>query len=304
MGINIDFFLTPPDGLRAWALDRLPAWWAAWTGLDPEIPEPASAAWHTTAPFDRLAALVDRVRPLLAEPGPGCGDGYFEVDRPTRSVFGRALRLLRSGESAWRAGTQAEAFGMDQLVRHLLRDTDYRLRYPSDGDVVGQALVPLGCAEMPWGKLHMRWNMIPQTARLPARSSPELRRLWAALWTGRTVAVVAPEHAVEAVEPCIEDDEFDSVFGWFTQRECAVLVAEIDAVEGEPLAPEGITEQELRWIAGLERTIGAAMADRARRDLAARQEEIPWRDAHGLHVVHDLAREAAAGGRGLGFLTG
>lgn len=303
MGINIDFFLTPPEGLRGWALERLPAWWAAWTGQDPGIPEPASAAWHTTAPFDRLAALVDRLRPLTT-PGPGCGDGYFEVDRPTRAVFGRALRLLRSGEAAWRAGTPAEAFGMDQLVRHLLRDTDYRLRYLRDDDVVCQALVPLGCAEMPWGDLHLRWDTIPRTERLPARASPELRRLWTAMRTGRTVAVVGPEHADDAVVPCIEDDEFDRVFGWFTQRECAFLVAELDALQGEPLAPQPVTDEDLRWVEELGRTFGEAMADQARRTLAARQEEIPWEDAHGLHIVREVAGTAAVGGRGLGFLVG
>ncbi len=304
MGIDIAFFATTPGDLRAWALDRLPPWWAAWAGAHPAItiPPPESDAWHQVEPFDQLAEIVDRVRPE-SEPGPG--GRYFECDRPTRSVFGRALRLLRSGPEAWEARRPREAAVMDDLVRHLLRDTDYHLRFPIEGDPVTAALAPVGRAHALGGDFHMRWSMLPRPARLPARATPALRRLWAMLFAGRTVAVVKPEHAGAwegaSVDDCAPDD-YDYVFGWWSRDECATVLTDLEAVAGEPLVPQPITDAERRWLAGLKTNFGDAMWAQASADLEARATTfIPYERAVGLHVVREVAVKAHAMGAGLGF---
>lgn len=304
MGINIAFFATPPGDLRAWALDRLPPWWAAWAGAHPSItiPPPTSDAWHRVEPFDRLAEIVDRVRP---ESPPGPGGTFFESDRPTRAVFGRALRLLRSGEAAWEARRPREAAVMDDLVRHLLRDTDYHQRYPLTGDPVAAALAPLGPAHALGGDLHMRRHQVPRPERLPARASPALRRLWAIFFAGRTVAVVKPEHAGAWGGASVDDcgpDHNDDVFGWWSFDECGVLLSELEAIAGEPLVPQPITASERRWLVDLRKRFGEAMWAQASANLEARASEFtPYDDAMGLHVVREVATDARAMGAGLGF---
>jgi len=304
MGINIAFFATQPGDLRAWALARLPSWWSAWVGADPAItiPPPTSDAWHHVEPFDRLAEIVDRVRP---ESPPGPGGRFFESDRPTRAVFGRALRLLRSGEAAWEARRPREAAAMDDLVRHLLRDTDYHQRHPLRGDPVAAALAPLGPAHALGGDLHMRRHQLPRPAILPVRASPALRRLWAMLFAGRTVAVVKPEHAGAwggaSVDDCAPDHN-DYVFGWWSFDECGALLSELEAIAGEPLLPQPITDSERRWLVDLRKRFGEAMWAQASASLERRASEfIPYEDAMGLHVVHEVATDARAMGAGLGF---
>lgn len=306
MGIDIWFFATPPGDLRAWALDRLPRWWSAWTGAMPPraFPPPESDAWHRTDTFDQLAALVDRVRPL----GPhGSGGSFFDIDRPTRPVFGRALRLLRSGAAAWEARRPAEAAVMDGLIWHLLRDTDYHLRFPREGDPVAAALAPIGAAPLLGGGVVPRHSHIPQTRRLPRRATPALHARWDTLFTGRTVAVVKPEHAGawgdRPVDACTPDD-MGFFFGWFSEDECAALRADLAAIEGDALEPMPASDRELRWLAGLKETQGEAVWAQERARLEARGRDfIPYEHALGLHVVRDAVTEAGALGCGLGFFV-
>ena len=308
MGINIHFFATTPGDLRAWALDRLPSWWCAWTGAhaDFEFPPPESDAWHHIEAFDRLADLVDRVRP---ESPPGPGGCYHACDRPTRAVFGRALRLLRSGASAWEARRPREAAVMDDLVRQLLRDTDYHQRYRIDGDPVTSALAPVGPARSLGGDLHLRWNQIPPQERLSPRASPALRRLWGVLTAGRTVAVVTPEHVGawgdQPVEACAPDEDDSGTFGWYAPDECATLLSELAPIEGEPLVPQPISGDERRALVELKTNLGEAMWKKVSAQMEARAREfIPYDRAEGVHVVRDVVAEAQALGCGLGFFTG
>lgn len=305
MGIDIAFFATPPGDLRAWALARLTPWWDAWAGAYPTItiPPPTSDAWHRVEPFDQLAEIVDRVRP---ESRPGPGGRFFESDRPTRWVFGRALRLLRSGAEAWEARRPREAAAMDDLVRHLLRDTDYHQRHSLKGDPVAAALAPLGPAHALGGDHPMRWSQVPRPERLPARASPALRRLWAMLFAGRTVAVVKPEHAGgwggASADDCAPDHN-DYVFGWWSFDECGALLSDLEAIAGEPLVPQPCTAAERRWLDDLRKRFGEAMWAQASAELERRASEFtPFDDVMAVHVVREVATEARAMGAGLGFL--
>lgn len=285
-------------------LHRLPAWWDAWTGAHPTIslPPPASDAWHRVETFDRLAALVDLVRP---QSPPGPGGSFFEIDRPTRPVFARALRLLRRGAPAWEARNPRDAAVMDDLVRHVLRDTDYHLRYGLEGDPVTAALTPLGAAHALDEAPRLRWRMVPRPEQLPARATASLRRLWAMLFAGRTVAVVSPEH-VDAwqgapVDDCSPDHN-DFVFGWWSRDECATLLAELAAIAGEPLVPRPISDAERRGLAEMKARDGEALWAKTSAQLEARARTfIPWDDAAGLHAVHTVTTRAHARGCGLGF---
>lgn len=112
---------------------------------------------------------------------------------------------------------------------------------------------------------------------------------WWAAWTD------AP------VDDCSPDD-YDRVFGWWSRDECATLLAELAAVEGEPLLPRPISDDERRWLAEVRALHGDVTWAQASAELEARARTfIPWEDAAGLHAVRTVAARAHAMGCGLGF---
>lgn len=231
MGITLRCFSTAPGDLRTWITLRLPIWWKAWAQSSAEIGLPISPIRAVgKADLDHLVDTVNHLRPLCREPRlskPGVIK-YFESDRPTRRIFQLAHQILLTGR--WEIRPK-EA---DPLVQHILRDTDYRLRYLEPDDTIAALLTPLQPAHILGDDMRFKWHQFPRNNELPAKSSPELRYLWSRIHKGRTLAVLPPKKPQPPTDDCTPDHN-DCIYGWFNEADCKVLIQALAEIEDAPL---------------------------------------------------------------------
>lgn len=216
MGIMLHFFSTAPGDMRPWMMARLRAWWAAWTQSSTEIGLSISPIdSFGKEDLDRLTASVDRLRP---ENGPV---PYFPTDRPKHGIFRLAHRLLV--EDNWKVPRSGQ--GIDTLVQHLLRDTDYHLRHPLEGDRIATLLAPM---EPPHHIGHIKRPHFLKMKEFPPKTTPEIRDFWLRLRIGRSLAIF-PQSPWETCTP----DDYDRIHGWWSEEECRILLQGLQEIENE-----------------------------------------------------------------------
>lgn len=213
MGIYLDYYLGSRDGLRGWLLGGASAWWAAWVEesrlMDPTLPRFDDPLWERGWGLRRLTAAARGVP----------RDWDAKENFPSVPIFRLALRLRRGDGGVWQANSLREERELDALVKLMLRDLNYYLRYchqSGDEDRIAKRIALTGLAApaelVEFGQV--KWWRYPHVEHLPA--APPIRRLWGFLRTGRSVRQPGDArphgHSLDGLTS-----------GWFSYDECALL---------------------------------------------------------------------------------